>query len=109
MNTIRIGESELQASRIGLGCMRFGGSWDGTPVTSEDQQKAIRAILTALDEGINFFDHADIYTRGKSEEVFSAIWTEKPSLRDQIILQSKCGIRFAQEGIVYNGQAYFKK
>ncbi|MEI7879975.1 MAG: aldo/keto reductase [bacterium] len=37
------------------------------------------------------FDHADIYGRGKCEELFSGFWKQVP--RDQIILQTKCGIR----------------
>jgi predicted oxidoreductase len=50
-------------------------------------------IHTALDEGINFFDHADIYGGGKCEEKFSAALNMNPSLREKMILQTKCGIR----------------
>ena len=92
-----LGVSDLQVSRVAYGCMGLGGSWDRSPLTPAVQKDAIRAIRAALDEGINFFDHADIYCRGKSEEAFSAIWSEVPSLRGQIILQSKAGIRFGGE------------
>ena len=95
MRTMPIGETGIQASRISLGCMGFGGGWDGSPLKPEDQRQAVDAILCALDAGINFFDHADIYCMGKSEEAFSAIWGKKPSLRPKVFLQSKCGIRFA--------------
>ena len=94
MKQIQLGSSDLQVTRIAYGCMPLGGSWDSTPVTSENQKKAIAAIHSALDNGMNFFDHADIYCRGKSEEVFSAIWNEIPSLRQKIYLQSKVGICF---------------
>jgi predicted oxidoreductase len=83
MKLMRIGDSNIEASRIGLGCMRL----------SNDSDEAVATLRAALDQGINFFDHADIYGRGKREEVFAAIWNEMPGLRDKIILQSKCGIR----------------
>jgi predicted oxidoreductase len=74
--------------------MPLGGSWDAKPLSEGTRQEAVRIILTTLDEGINFFDHADIYCHGKSEEAFAEIWKSSPMLRDSIILQSKCGIRF---------------
>jgi predicted oxidoreductase len=94
MKTIKLGSSDLQVTRIGYGCMPLGGSWDDSPLTQQTTKQAVNSIRAALDEGINFFDHADIYCRGKSEEAFSAIWEEAPSLRGKILLQSKCGIRF---------------
>lgn len=85
MKTQQIGTSPLIGSRIALGCMRL----------SENRKEAMTSVRTALECGINFFDHADIYGRGKREETFSEIWSEIPGLRDKIIVQSKCGIRFA--------------
>ena len=93
MKTQILGSSPLQVSRIGYGCMPLGGSWDINPPAAQTRKEAVIILRTALDQGINFFDHADIYCRGKSEEVFSAIWQEVPSLREKIFLQSKCGIR----------------
>jgi predicted oxidoreductase len=92
-----LGASDLRVSRIGYGCMPLGGSWDASPITEQNRTEAVRSIRAALDAGINFFDHADIYCRGKSEEVFAQIWSEVPGLRDKILLQSKCGIRFGGE------------
>ena len=97
MKLINLGTSDLQVSRIALGCMRLGGSWDDSPLTAETRTKAIHAVRAALDCGMNFFDHADIYCRGKSEEVFSAMWKEIPSLRQKVMLQSKAGIRFSHD------------
>ena len=94
MNTQRIANSDLNVTRIAYGCMPLGGSWDAAPVQAETRTKAMTAVHAALDAGINFFDHADIYCRGKSEEVFSALWAEQPNLREKIFVQSKCGIRF---------------
>jgi predicted oxidoreductase len=94
MQTYRLGTSDLNVSRIGYGCMMIGGSWDDTPLTDSIHESAIRSVKTALDAGINFFDHADIYCNGKSEEVFADLWKDAPHLRGQIYLQTKCGIRF---------------
>ncbi len=93
MKTQQLGVSDLKVTRIAYGCMPLGGSWDGSAITADIRKSAIRIVRAALDEGVNFFDHADIYTRGKSEEVFSGAWGEAPSLRQKIYLQSKCGIR----------------
>lgn len=76
---------ELDASQVALGCMRISEK-------SVDEVEAL--IKTALDQGINFFDHADIYGGGKSEELFGEVLKRTPSLRDQMILQTKCGIRY---------------
>jgi predicted oxidoreductase len=98
MKTIKIPNTPYVATRIAYGCMGIGGSWDPTPPSAENRQRGLAAVRAALDEGINFYDHADIYGRGKSEDVFSGIWQERPGLRQQIIVQSKCGIRFAGDG-----------
>ncbi len=94
MKTVNIGRTGIKASRIALGCMNFGGSWRQKEDAGTIMKRAMVAMECALEEGINFFDHADIYMGGHSEEVFSNIWKLKPGLRDKIILQSKCGIRF---------------
>jgi predicted oxidoreductase len=98
MKTIQIPNTPYEATRIGYGCMAIGGGWDTAPLTAETRARGLAAVRAALDEGINFYDHADIYARGKSEEVFAGIWQERPGLRPQIIVQSKCGIRFAGDG-----------
>ena len=59
----------ISTSRLILGCMPFGGSWDGAPITPEHVRKAEQAIDAALSIGISMFDHADIYTMGKSEMI----------------------------------------
>ncbi len=84
MNKIDIGRSGLLASEISLGCMRIGGM---------SPAEADTLINTALEVGIDFFDHADIYAGGKSEEVFARAFADSGVDREQIFLQSKCGIR----------------
>ena len=84
MNYIEISPKSVKASGIVIGCMRIGSLG----------RKEIQALAeSALDAGINTFDHADIYGGGKCEELFGSLLAEKPELREKIFLQSKCGIR----------------
>ncbi|NOV02869.1 aldo/keto reductase [Paenibacillus planticolens] len=87
----------ISNSRIVFGCMGLGGDWTSAPLTKEDYIVAEKAVEAALSIGITMFDHADIYKRGKSETVFGEILKKRPDLRDQIILQSKVGIRFQDD------------
>src|SRR3972149_8564353 len=84
MKHIKIAKCALDRSEISLGCMR---------ISDQTNQEISILIHTALDEGINFFDHADVYGGGKSEEKFSEALNMNPSLREKLILQTKCGIR----------------
>lgn len=97
MKAMPLEKRGITTSRIALGCMRFGGSWDTNPYSKEDVVKVEKAIDVALESGITMFDHADIYTIGKAERVFGEILKARPELREKIVLQSKCGIRFADE------------
>lgn len=96
MKKINIGNGKISASEISLGCMR---------ISSLSEKEAVTLISTALDEGINFFDHADIYGGGKSEEVFAQAIKQCSYNREEIIIQTKCGIRngffdFSKEHII---------
>lgn len=73
----------LSASPVALGCMRMSGL---------DIAQAERVVMTAVENGIDFFDHADIYGGGKSEELFGEVLRRNPGLRDRIVVQDKCGI-----------------
>lgn len=84
MKQIKIKNSDMNASEISLGCMRISDMTD---------QEISTLIHTALEEGINFFDHADVYGGGKSEERFSKALHMNASLREQMLIQTKCGIR----------------
>jgi len=59
-----------------------------------DRNKGKRAISTAIDAGYTLFDHADIYAEGACEALFGEFLREVPALREQIVIVSKCGIRF---------------
>ncbi len=82
MKQIKLG-GKISVSAMAMGCMRLTDS--RTPLSD--------LIDTALSLGINFFDHADIYGGGKCEEHFGKYLAEHPSLRDSIVIQTKCGIR----------------
>lgn len=82
MYNIQLGKSGLSVPTVAVGCMRI----------ADMSEKQISAFIeTALQNNANFFDHADIYGDGKCEEVFgNAIKTFN---REDIIIQTKCGIR----------------
>lgn len=105
MKNINIGNGKINSSEIILGCMRL-------PQLSIPEASVL--INTALEEGINFFDHADIYGGGKSEEIFAEAIDMKPSIREKFIIQSKCGIRkgyfdFSKEHILNSVEGSLKR
>lgn len=105
MKKIRLGTTDLQVSEIGLGFMRL---------SRLDRAEAEKLIATAVDEGITFFDHADVYGGGRSEELFADAVSMNPSLRSKIVLQSKCGIRrgfydFSKEHIISSVEGSLKR
>lgn len=86
-------------NRLIYGCMGLGGDWDSPDYGSAEVEQAAAAIEAARGIGITLFDHADIYTRGKAESVFGEVLAGTPDLREQIQLQSKCGISLAEGGV----------
>lgn len=97
MQTCRIPHSDLEVSRIAYGCMHLSRTWDDEPITASEISATFEVVEAALEQGITLFDHADIYARGKSELLFGEALRQLPDLRDRIVLQSKCGIRFADD------------
>lgn len=86
MKNITIG-NQINASAVSLGCMRM----------SDLDEKRVDAIMnTALECGVNFFDHADIYGVGNSERFFGEYLKRNPGVRDKIWIQSKCSIHDGQ-------------
>jgi len=73
--------------------MGMGGEWGETPYTDAQKSDNFAAIDAALEAGITFFDHADIYRSGKAEKVFGEYLAANPRVREQIVIQTKCGIR----------------
>jgi predicted oxidoreductase len=60
---------------------------------SEDRARGKRALHTAVENGYSLFDHADIYGGGECEALFGEFLAESPSIRDEITIATKCGIR----------------
>ena len=84
MKKIAIGQEAYQVPEIGLGCMR---------ISSLDDREAEALIQTAMENEVNFFDHADIYAGGEAEACFARAVKKAKIPRDRMILQDKCGIR----------------
>ncbi|MDR1477629.1 MAG: aldo/keto reductase [Planctomycetaceae bacterium] len=85
MNLRKIGLSEIEASVIGFGAWAIGGwMWGGT-----EEQSAISAIHTAIDNGVNLIDTAPMYGFGRSEEI---VGKAIKGQRNQIVLATKCGL-----------------
>ncbi len=81
MYKIQLGKSGLDVSTVAIGCMRISGM---------NEKEAAGFVDTALSEGANFFDHADIYGGGQSETVFGKAISSID--REKVIIQTKCGI-----------------
>src|SRR5258707_14693234 len=67
MILLPLGNSGLKVSRLSLGCMSYGSSQARPWIL--DEEAALPFYRQAIDVGINFFDTADLYSQGKSEEV----------------------------------------
>ncbi len=96
MKYINTFSNDIKVSQVALGCMRISDMTD---------REAEKYISTAVDLGYNYFDHADIYGGGECERVFGRALALNKSLRDKIIIQTKCGIRsgmydFSKEHII---------
>jgi predicted oxidoreductase len=74
--------------------MRITGTWNPAEVDEEATKTGIRSVIAAYEAGYTLFDHADIYCRGKCEEVHGKAMTELPEMREKILIATKCGIRF---------------
>lgn len=88
MQTIKLSSSNIASSRLIYGCMRIASN-----NSASDRSQGKQAIHAAIEAGYNHFDHADIYGGGACESLFGELLIESPSLRENIILTSKAGIR----------------
>ena len=88
MHYTKLGRSGLKVSRICLGCMSYGVPERGTHPWSLPEKEARPFIKQALDAGINFFDTANVYSDGTSEEIVGKLLKEMAP-RDTIVLATK--------------------
>ena len=96
---------EIEASRVIMGCMRIADK----PLVEIE-----RVIASALSKGVNTFDHADIYGKGDCETVFGVAIKDLGLSRDDLVIQSKCGIRkgsydFSKEHIIESVESSLRR
>ena len=88
MDYVRLGDTGLQVSRVCLGCMSFGVPERGTHTWTLDEESSRPLIKHALDAGITFFDTANIYSDGTSEEIVGRALA-RYAKREEIVLATK--------------------
>jgi aryl-alcohol dehydrogenase-like predicted oxidoreductase len=81
----RLGKTNFEVSEVSLGTWQIGGSWGS--VSEEDAKRLLHA---AIDQGINFFDTADVYGDGRSERLIAQVLTERG---EKIYVATKAGRR----------------
>ena len=103
MYSIDFGKSGIKVPTVAVGCMR---------ISDKTEKEVAEFVDVALSNGANFFDHADIYGGGKSEEVFGKAIASLD--REKLLIQTKCGIRkgffdFSYEHIVNSVDGSLKR
>ena len=88
MDYVKLGRSGLEVSRICLGCMSYGVPERGTHPWTLDEEKSEPFIRQALDLGINFFDTANVYSDGTSEEILGRL-LRKLAKREDVVIATK--------------------
>ena len=91
--TCRLGKTGPEVTRIALGCMGMAGTWNPAEVDDAKVEAAVAAYKAALDAGITFYDHADIYGGTACESIFKTCLEAVPGSREKIVIATKCGIR----------------
>ncbi len=94
MQLQRIHHTEFDVARLSYGCMRIAGTWNHDEVTPARWEAGEKAVIAAYEAGYTLFDHADIYCRGRCEEIHGSVMKKIPSMRQEIVIATKCGIRF---------------
>ncbi|MDT2681529.1 aldo/keto reductase [Enterococcus gallinarum] len=104
MKKIKFGSTDLEVSSVILGLMRINNAKDPVAV-----------LTTAIDNGITFFDHADIYGGGECESIFADALAQTEYKREDLFIQSKCGIvpgkmfDFSKEHIIKSVEGSLKR
>ncbi|HYS42002.1 MAG TPA: aldo/keto reductase [Pseudonocardiaceae bacterium] len=105
MDYVKLGSTGLDVSRLCLGCMSFGAPDRGNHAWSMDEEASRPFIRRAVEAGINFFDTANVYSAGSSEEITGRALAEYAN-RDEIVLATKVHFR-THDGP--NGQGLSRK
>ncbi|MEC9380775.1 MAG: aldo/keto reductase [Candidatus Latescibacterota bacterium] len=97
MRTVQLGSTDLHVSAIAYG---------GMSLTGDRAEEGIAAVAAAFEQGINFFDTADVYGRGEAESILGRALKEAGINRDDVVIASKCGIVFQGMEPAYDYKAY---
>ena len=97
MRTVQLGSTDLHVSAIAYG---------GMSLTGDRAEEGIAAVAAAFEQGINFFDTADVYGRGEAESILGSALKEAGINRDDLVIASKCGIVFQGMEPAYDYKAY---
>ncbi|MBD04653.1 MAG: hypothetical protein CME24_09945 [Gemmatimonadetes bacterium] len=97
MRTVQLGSTDLHVSAIAYGGMSLIG---------DRAEEGIAAVAAAFEQGINFFDTADVYGRGEAESILGSALKEAGINRDDVVIASKCGIVFQGMEPAYDYKAY---
>lgn len=106
MKYVPFGKSGMEVPAVAVGCMR---------ILALDKSGANKFINTCLENGANFFDHADIYGGGECESHFAEAVGMNESIREKFIIQTKCAIRpgkafdFSKEHIINSVEGSLKR
>lgn len=84
MKRVQLGRTDLRASRLGCGCSQIASL-----TTRHSHREIEHVLLSAYEQGINFFDTADVYGQGDSERLLGKLFHSR---RDQVILCTKAGL-----------------
>ncbi len=98
MQNVSLGNTTIKVSRVAFGCWRIGDIRPGKK-SPPDEAAGRRAVISAYEAGINFFDHADIYSEGRGELIFGQVLRQVHRMRDAVVIASKCGIRKAGDPV----------
>src|SRR5438045_7072100 len=96
-----LGNSNLEVSALGLGCMSMTGGYSASP----DKQEMIALIRAAVERGVTFFDTAQVYGQFKNEEL---VGEALAPVRDQVVIATKFGHDFDKGGL-NSRPAYIKQ
>ncbi|KAF1302774.1 aldo/keto reductase [Enterococcus saccharolyticus] len=104
MKNVKFGTTGIDVPSVILGCMRINNA-----------ENPVKVIETAVENGITFFDHADIYGKGECESIFADALTKTNLKREDLFVQSKCGIvpgvmfDFSKEHIIASVEGSLKR
>src|SRR3954466_9352945 len=101
MQYVKLGRTGLDVSRICLGCMTYADGTRGRHPWALDEESSRAFYVQALDAGINFFDSANVYSAGTSEEYLGRALRDLGVDRDEVVIATKLGLpmRKAPNGV----------